>query len=294
MSWRTIVIAHRAKVEYSMGYMVVREKETYRIFMDEIGTILISIPAVAFTGVWLTECLKRKIKIIFCDEKRNPAGEVLPYYGSYDSSRQMRSQICWDNGRKRQVWKEIIKEKIKNQAEVLQEYGYGKEADTLMNYRNNVEDGDFTNREAQAAKVYFSTLWGIKFTRREPTVVNGALNYGYAIILSACNREISASGYMTQLGINHENVFNPFNLGSDLMEPFRPMVDREVLSMKLEEELTSANKKDLINILNHKVIMSNRQITVTQAIGIYSRSVFRSLEEKTPIDIAFYQVPNEG
>lgn len=70
MSWRTIVIAHRAKVEYSMGYMVVREKETYRIFMDEIGTILISTPAVAFTGVWLTECLKRKIKITLTSRRR--------------------------------------------------------------------------------------------------------------------------------------------------------------------------------------------------------------------------------
>ena len=81
MSWRTVVLTNRAKVEYSMGYMVIREKEVHRVFMDEIGTILVATPAAAFTGVWVSECLKRKIKIIFCDEKRNPAGEVLPYCG---------------------------------------------------------------------------------------------------------------------------------------------------------------------------------------------------------------------
>lgn len=294
MSWRTVVLANRAKVEYSMGYMVIREKEVHRIFMDEIGTILIATPAAAFTGVWVSECLKRKIKIIFCDEKRNPAGEVLPYCGSYDSSRQIRSQIHWEEGTKARIWKSIIKEKIKNQAQVLEEYDHEKEAAMLQAYREDVEDGDSTNREGHAAKVYFNALWGREFSRREPSAVNGALNYGYAIILSACNREAAASGYMTQLGLFHNNIFNPFNLGSDLMEPFRPLVDREVLSMTLESQLTSENKKNLINILNHKVIIQDRLTTVTQAIGIYSRSVFRAMEEKGPASIAFYRLPDEG
>lgn len=251
-------------------------------------------PAAAFTGVWVSECLKRKIKIIFCDEKRNPAGEILPYCGSYDSSRQIRTQIRWDLEKKAQVWKAIIGEKIKNQARVLMEYGHQKEAAMLKAYEESVEEGDRTNREGHAAKVYFNALWGREFSRRDPSVVNGALNYGYAIILSACNREAAASGYMTQLGLFHDNIFNPFNLGSDLMEPFRPLVDREVLSMTLENQLTADNKKDLINILNQKVIIQDRLTTVTQAIGIYSRSVFRAMEEKGPDTIAFYRLPDEG
>lgn len=294
MTWRTVVLAKRAKVEYSMGYMVIREKEVHRIFMDEISTILIATPAAAFTGVWVSECLKRKIKIIFCDEKRNPAGEVLPYCGSYDSSRQIRTQIHWDEGKKARMWKAIIKEKIKNQAQVLLDHAHEKEAFLLQEYEENVLDGDSTNREGHAAKVYFNALWGKEFSRREPSVVNGALNYGYAIILSACNREAAAAGYMTQLGLFHDNIFNPFNLGSDLMEPFRPLVDREVLSMKMGNQLTTENKKDLINILNHTVIIQNRRTTVTQAIGIYSRSVFRGMEETGPADIIFYRLPDEG
>lgn len=120
------------------------------------------------------------------------------------------------------------------------------------------------------------------------------LNYGYAIILSACNREAAASGYMTQLGLFHDNIFNPYNLGSDLMEPFRPLVDRMVLSMKLEDQLTPENKKNLVNLLNRKVVIQDRLITVTQAIGIYSRSVFRAMEEKDPAGIAFYRLSDEG
>lgn len=173
-------------------------------------------------------------------------------------------------------------------------YGHHKEAAMLKDYEESVEEGDRTNREGHAAKVYFNALWGREFSRREPSVVNGALNYGYAIILSACNREAAASGYMTQLGLFHDNIFNPFNLGSDLMEPFRPLVDREVLSMTLENQLTADNKKDLINILNQKVIIQDRLTTVTQAIGIYSRSVFRAMEEKGPDTIAFYRLSDEG
>lgn len=293
MSWRIVVLSNRAKVEYSMGYMLIREKEIHRIFMDEIGTILIATPAAAFTGVWVSECLKRKIKIIFCDEKRNPAGEVLPYCGSYDSSRQIRSQIHWNDAAKARIWKAIIREKIKNQSLVLEDYGHEKEAAMLQEYEENVQDGDSTNREGHAAKVYFNALWGKEFSRREPSVVNGALNYGYAIILSACNREAAASGYMTQLGLFHDNIFNPYNLGSDLMEPFRPLVDREVLSMTMEDHLTTENKKDLINILNHTVLIQNRLTAVTQAIGIYSRSVFRAMETGSE-DITFYTLPHEG
>lgn len=294
MSWRTVVLSKRAKVEYSMGYMVVREKEVRRIFMDEIGTILIATPAVAFTGVWVSECLKRKIKIIFCDEKRNPAGEVLPYCGSYDSSRQIRSQIQWDSNVKGKIWKEIIREKIGNQALVLEAFEHGQEAALLRTYRENVEDGDSTNREGHAAKVYFNALWGKEFSRRDEAGVNSALNYGYAIILSACNREVAASGYMTQLGLFHDNIFNPFNLGSDLMEPFRPLVDREVLAMELGDKLTSENKKRLINILNRSVVMQEWMTTVMQAIGTYCRSVFRAVEEQSPQMIAFYHLPDEG
>ena len=97
MSWRTVVLSKRAKIEYSLGYMVIRGEEVHRIFMEEVETVMIETTAVSLTAAWINECLHRKIKIIFCDERRNPAGEILPYRGSHDSSRQIRSQLKWDS-----------------------------------------------------------------------------------------------------------------------------------------------------------------------------------------------------
>mgnify|MGYP000927630295 FL=1 len=152
--------------------------------------------------------------------------------------------------------------------------------------------GDATNREGHAAKVYFSALWGMTFSRREESVENGSMNYGYAIILSACNREIVSSGYSTQLGIFHDNTFNPFNLGCDLMEPFRPLVDYKVLSMK-PKQMGKEEKAQLVNVLNEKVRIANRKTTVSQAIGIYYRSVLTALEEGKPENIRCYEMMHE-
>lgn len=287
MSWRTVVLSKRAKIEYSLGYMVIRGEEVHRIFMEEVETVMIETTAVSLTAAWINECLHQKIKIIFCDERRNPAGEILPYRGSHDSSRQIRSQLKWDSCLKKEIWAQIVKEKIDKQKQVLIAFECSKEARLLERYMKEVEPGDITNREGHAAKVYFNALWGKDFSRRDETVENGALNYGYAVILSACNREIAASGYMTQIGLFHDNIFNPFNLGSDLMEPFRPMVDMIVLRMA-PQKLTTEEKHQLIDILNRQVLIKGKKTTVTHAIGIYCRSVFRALEEQDLSLLSFY------
>ena len=95
MSWRTIVISNRCKLDLKMGYMVVRGEETKRIFLDEIAVVLIENTAVSMTGCLLSALTERKIKVIFCDEKRNPSAELMPYYGSHDCARKLRSQISW-------------------------------------------------------------------------------------------------------------------------------------------------------------------------------------------------------
>ena len=110
-----------------------------------------------------------------------------------------------------------------------------EEAELLSSYLQQIAWNDETNREGHAAKVYFNALFGLDFTRTEDNLINAALNYGYSIILSSFTREIVANGYITQLGLFHDNMFNQFNLASDLMKPFRPLVDKCVLGMKLEQ-----------------------------------------------------------
>ena len=93
MSWRTVVISQNAKLDYQLGYLVVRGQDTHKIHLNEINTLIIESTAVSFTAYLLSELTKNKIKVVFCDEKRNPSSELLPYYGCHDTSSKIKKQI---------------------------------------------------------------------------------------------------------------------------------------------------------------------------------------------------------
>lgn len=287
MSWRTVVIASSAKLDYQMGYLVVRKDMVTKIHLSEIRLLLIESTAVSLTAALLAELTDKKIKVIFCDAKRNPSSELLPYYGAHDTSLKIRNQIAWSDKIKVQMWTEIVSEKIRKQREVLFLREKKEEADLLGQYLEEMELGDATNREGHAAKVYFNALFGKDFSRSVDNVANAALNYGYSILLSAFTREITANGYLTQLGLFHDNMFNPFNLASDLMEPFRPLVDRRVLQLQFSE-LQHEQKMQLVDILNMEIFVNERKEYVANAIKIYCKSVFDAISDEDVSQIRFY------
>lgn len=286
MSWRTVVITKRAKLDYQLGYMVVRREEITKIHLGEISTILIESTAVSITTSLLAELAKKKIKVIFCDEKRNPSSELISYYGSHDTSNKVRKQIQWKRNIKEAVWTEIVTEKIRKQKELL-EYLGREESKQLDFYLKEICWNDESNREGHAAKVYFNALFGLSFTRTADCPVNAALNYGYSIILSAFTREIVANGYITQLGLFHDNMFNQFNLASDLMEPFRVLIDKEVVSM-IMDEFDQDEKMRLVNVLNQEIMIDGKIQYVNNAIKIYCKSIFDALNENDSALIRFY------
>ncbi len=288
MSWRTIVITKRAKLDLQLGFMVVRGEDTTKVALNEIAVVLIESTAVSLTTSLLAELMKRKVKVIFCDEKRNPSSELVSYYGSHDTSNKIRKQIAWRQNTKEAVWTEIVSEKIRKQKELLELLGK-EEAELLSSYLQQIAWNDETNREGHAAKVYFNALFGLDFTRTEDNLINAALNYGYSIILSSFTREIVANGYITQLGLFHDNMFNQFNLASDLMEPFRPLVDKCVLGMKLEQ-FEHEEKMWLLDILNQEVQIDGKIQYVSNAIKIYCKSVFDALNEDDNALVRFYKI----
>lgn len=288
MSWRTIVISKRAKLDLQLGYMVVRSEEVTKIVLSEISTILIESTAVSLTTGLLAELSKRKIKVIFCDEKRNPSSELVSYYGSHDTSNKVRKQIAWKQKTKEAVWTEIVTEKIRKQKEILEILGK-EESEILSSYIKEITWNDGTNREGHAAKVYFNALFGLDFTRTEDNYINAGLNYGYSIILSAFTREIVANGYITQMGLFHDNMFNQFNLASDLMEPFRVLIDQKVLQMKLID-FEHSEKMQLVDILNQEVLIDGKKQYVNNAIKIYCKSVFDALNDDDSSLMRFYRI----
>lgn len=287
MSWRTVIISSNAKLDYQMGFLVVRKSDTKKIHISEIETLIIESTAVSLTAALLCELVKKKVKVIFCDEKRNPSSELVGYYGAHDTSAKIRSQIEWNSQIKKEAWTEIVTEKIRKQEYVLEKYRHVSEAEKLREYIDEMLFFDESNREGHAAKVYFNALFGLDFTRTAENSINAALNYGYSMILSMFNRCITSSGYLTQLGLFHDNMFNPFNLASDIMEPFRPIVDNKIVEMK-PSKFETEEKHEIINLFQDTVMIAGRNETVDNAIKIYCKSVLDAINEKDISLIKFY------
>lgn len=289
MGFRTVAITHRAKLNLNMGYLEIRGDEVKKIFMDEIDILLIESHAVSMTAALLSELMNKKIKVIFCDEKRNPQGELVPYYGSGDCARKIKKQLEWSENTKGKIWTAIVREKIKNQACFLKELSMTREENLLKTYLSEMAYMDETNREGMAAKVYFDAIFGMDFTRDKDTPINAALDYGYSLILSIVNREVSYNGYMTQLGLFHDNIYNSFNLSSDIMEPYRILVDRIVYQNKFDK-FESEDKHVMLHIFEQEVRIGGNWQILSNAIRIYVRSVFDALCDNEPSEILFYSL----
>ncbi len=286
MGFRTVIVNTRCKLEHRLNFLIIRGETERRVFINEINTLIVQSTAVSLTASLLSELVKNNVKIIFCDEKCNPSSELLPYYGAHNTSKRIKIQTCWQNSTKARVWKILIERKILGQSELLLRMGFATESEMLCGYASEILDGDRSNREGHAAKVYFNAILPTGVTRRSVGFINACLNYGYAVLLSAVNREIVASGCVTQLGIWHDNEFNEFNLGSDLMEPLRVIVDETALSVAAGD---SFFKRKMANILNYEVIFGGKTTTLDIAIRQYVKSVLAALEENDVSLITFPQ-----
>ena len=257
MSWRVVVVSSNAKVDYKMDYITVRTlEETRRVHISEIGVLMLESTAISITAYALCE--------------------LLPSSGSHDSTAKIRQQMEWTQAAKAAVWTEIIRAKILGQRDVLLRW-QRPQAQLLTGYLGQIQLGDASNREGHAAKVYFNALFGKEFSRALDTPENAALNYGYGLVLSAINREIAAAGYLTQLGVFHDNVYNAFNLGCDLMEPLRPLIDNEVMNLR-PETFEKEHKHALIRLLQAQVRLDGKQHVLLYALRLYCASVFRALQ----------------
>jgi len=289
MSWRTVVISKTCKLEYKLNYLVIRDEEVKKIHLSEIAVLIIESTSVALTATLISELIKNKIKLVFCDEKHNPQAELMGYSENHCSSGKIKEQFGWSNNIKAKIWQEIVKHKIFLQSKLLTELGLIDQANLLKEYYLNVEENDNTNREGHAAKVYFNAIFGLDFCRREEHFINSALNYTYSIILSAFNREIVANGYLTQIGIWHKNDYNFFNLSSDLMEPFRIVADKFVLDLKLSK-FDIEEKYKILDIVSKQITIKGKNYFLLNAISIYCQSIFNALNNKDVSLIEFNEL----
>lgn len=289
MGFRTVVISSQSKLSYKNKYMVVKNEsgEKY-VHLSEIDTVIVDSITVSITAYLLKELTENKINIIFCDEKHNPFGEIVSYRNSHNSSKKIMLQTKWSEEKKDIVWQRIVKNKISNQALMLRKKDFDK-YELLLSYVSDVLLGDSTNREGHAAKVYFNELFGKTFTRNSVDPINAALNYGYGILLSMFNKEITSLGYLTQIGVHHKNEFNPFNLACDLMEPFRPVIDNFVYFNNFRE-FDSEYKLDIINLFEKRFYYCGKQYILKDIIKLFVKNTLDCLENESEYeDFVFYE-----
>ena len=204
----------------------------------------------------------------------------------------MQEQIAWGEVIKKQVWQAVVKYKIEQQANLLSDRNL-ENSNVLFGFAKSVKSGDTTNREAQAARVYFASLFGEDFTREIESPLNGALNYGYSILLAMVARELSARGYLTQIGICHRNEYNQFNLACDLMEPFRPLVDRVVLD-NFKGDFTRDLRLTLLSISTMVIEYKDGDYKVSSVVSLFVQDCLNALNKKIMVDeISQYKVAED-
>lgn len=274
MAFRTIVIKNRCKLEYSLNYLVCRGEDEKKILLDEIEFLVIQNTNISITCALLSALSEKKIKVLFCDSKANPQAELTPFYNNYCTYKKITQQINFSIEIKNSIWSKIIFQKIYNEYRLLQKISHPN-SQKLLDYLNEIEIGDVTNREGHAAKVYFNSLFGNKFSRDDASnPINKYLNYGYSIIVSFINREIKLFGYLTELGIHHKGETNSFNLSYDFFEPLRTLVDSYIISNKVNDE----NFKNVfVKLLSVKVTFNGNSMFLDNALHYYIQSLFSAL-----------------
>lgn len=286
MSFRTIVVKKRCKLEFLLNYLVCRNEDgEKKVLINEISTLIIQSTCVSITTALISNLVENNVKIIFCDAKSNPQSELVAYNGTFDSYSKLTEQLSFSKESKNNIWQSIIKEKIFRQALNLKEIDY-KNYVKLLEYKDQVEPGDATNREGHAAKVYFNCLFGNDFSRNKDCEINMFLDYGYSIILSAINRTVKSLGYYIELGIHHIGKTNPFNYSCDLMETLRPLIDKMVIN---EEVVADDFKEKFINILNGKVYINGMEMYLENAIKVYVQSINNALKNNDASLIKFIE-----
>ena len=286
--WRVIVITGRSKLDLRYNSISIRrDNGTDFIHIGEVNTLILETTTISITAALMCELIKQKVKVIFCDEKSNPHFELLPFYGSHDCSAKIKEQIAWTDFLKESLWTVIVTEKIENQMKLLKKLNK-EEYRILQEYASQIEHNDNTNREGHSAKIYFSALFGNNFSRNKENSLNAFLNYGYQLLLSTFNKEIVANGYLTQIGIFHKNMFNYYNLSSDLMEPFRVIVD-ELAYKENPQKFEKDEKRKLQNILNLKFRINNVNHYLSDVIKIYTKSIFDALSSNDLSLVRFFE-----
>ena len=218
--------------------------------VEDIGFILLENQQISITLPLLNALADNNAAVIVCTDKMMPNAMLLNLDSNSVQGERYRDQINASEPLKKNLWKQTVEAKIRNQAALLDKLD--KDGSQLKPYWQNVKSGDTDNREGIAAKIYWDALFGNDFMRyRSGVSPNEMLNYGYTVLRAAVTRSLMGSGLFPAFGIYHRNRYNAFPLADDIMEPYRPYVDEIVFDLYAngEQELNKNVKAELLKLL---------------------------------------------
>ncbi len=247
------------------------DMEDKRFPIEDLGILILESMRIDVSNYLLARLSEYGVTVIFCDEKQMPQSSLYSFEGHTTQAETWRWQMEASEPLKKQLWMQTVKQKLENQAAVLKQIG--KDAQRLIYLAENVKSGDPTNCEGQGAAYYFQHLippaWNFK-RHREGLPPNNLLNYGYAILRASMARAIVSSGLIPILGIFHRNRYNAYALADDLMEPYRPYIDMEVIMIINKtshiSELSTEFKTRLISVLESDVLLDQKTYIMKNAI----------------------------
>ena len=278
MGWRTVVVNAHSKLSYKNNHLVFKDvSRTELIHLSEVDILLLETTDIVLSTMLVKRLIDENVLVIFCDDKRLPTAHLMPYYGRHDSSLQLANQIAWSEEMKAEVWTTIIAQKILNQAMYLGDCSFLEKSQSIIDLYNGLELFDPSNREGHAARIYFNTLFGNDFNREQDSDINAALDYGYTLLLSMFAREIVLTGCMTQFGLKHANQFNQFNFASDVMEPFRPIIDRIVYENRKNSFVKI--KRELFTIFSDTFLYNGKEMYLSNIVSDYTKKVIKTLNQ---------------
>ncbi len=248
-------------VEYPQG-----DAGSKLIPIEDIGVVVLDSPQITITHVLLNKLLANNVAVVTTDERHMPSGLLLPLESNTLQSERFGVQLSASVPLKKQLWQQTVQAKIQNQANLLKFIGI--DVEPMLYWARSVKSGDPDNYEGRAAAFYWKNLFdgytNDVFTRgRYDGEPNNLLNYGYAVLRAVIARSLVASGLLPTMGIHHHNRYNAFCLADDVMEPYRPFVDKIVFEIIREgvdcSELTKEIKARLLVIPAMDVVIEGKK-----------------------------------
>ena len=283
---RTLYFGQAAYLSLRDGQLLVRlpaEEGSRSIPIEDIGVLILDHQQISITHGLMNALEAHKCALITCSASHMPSGLFLPLDAHSLQSERFQTQIDATLPLKKQLWQQTVRMKIQNQARVLEEV-YAQPQANMLAWVKQVRSGDPDNLEARAAAYYWANLFPSlpKFTReREESAPNALLNYGYALLRAVVARSLVSVGLLPTLGIHHHNRYNAYCLADDIMEPYRPYVDKfvqEIYEREYPESLTKDIKHRLLTIMEQDVVIDGITHPLSIATSLTASSLVRCFE----------------